>query len=202
MKLLFASQNENKKREIEQLLDVRIQLLTLKDMNFEDELPEPYETLEGNAKSKARFVFEKFKMTCFSEDSGLEVEALDGEPGVHSARYAGEHKNSGDNIELVLKKMKGVVNRDAQFRTVICVIVNETFQFFEGTVKGKIASEALGQSGFGYDPIFIPEGFDQTFAELSVDVKNRISHRAKAVNKMNKFLVEYLPSDDTYVNKR
>lgn len=196
MKLLFASQNENKKREIEMVLNPGIEVITLREMNFENELPEPYETLEKNAKSKAQFVFRKFQMPCFSEDTGLEIEALHGEPGVHSARYAGEHKSSSDNIELVLKKMKDAMNRTAEFRTVICLIASEAFYFFEGNVKGKIAYEPAGHSGFGYDPIFIPDGFDQTFAELPSEIKNKISHRAGAVSKMNQFLSNYLPSND------
>lgn len=190
MKLIFATQNKNKQEEARSILGNTIEIISLKDLNFFEELPETHFTLEENAAEKADFVFHRFHMNCFAEDTGLEIEALNGAPGILSARYGGEKKNPKDNIWLVLMQMRGMKNLNAKFRTVICLILEGKKSFFEGEVSGIISQEARGISGFGYDPIFIPAGFNQTFAEMDPATKNRISHRRNAFSGLKKFLQE------------
>lgn len=187
-KLVFATNNLHKLKEVSAILEHKIELLSLDDINCHTDIPETSDTLEGNALLKAQFIHNNYNLDCFADDTGLEVEALDGEPGVYSARYAGETHNSEANMLKLLRNMEGKENRKAQFRTVISLILNETEYQFEGIVKGKIITEKRGLSGFGYDPVFIPEGYNETFAELGDEIKNKISHRAQAVNKLCKFL--------------
>ena len=187
-KLIFATNNAHKLHEVAALLPNKI--LSLSDINCHDDIPETADTLEGNALLKARYVYEKFAVDCFADDTGLEVEALDNAPGVYSARYAGEQKNPQDNMHKLLAEMTDKENRTARFRTVIALIINGKEYLFEGEVRGVIEREKRGAEGFGYDPIFTPEGFDKTFAELPLNVKNEISHRGRAVKKLVDFLSE------------
>lgn len=187
-KLVFATNNPHKLKEISSILADQLEILSLNDINCHEDIPETAKTLEGNALLKAQFVYDKYNMDCFADDTGLEVEAMNGEPGVYSARYAGEEHDSEANKLKLLKNMKGKKNRKAQFRTVISLILNGEKYQFEGIIKGQITTEERGISGFGYDPIFIPEGYDLTFAELGDEIKNKISHRSQAVNKLCKFL--------------
>lgn len=188
MQLVFASHNQNKVNEIKSLLPETFDLLSLTDIGFFDEIEETGNTLSENSKIKAKTVFEKTGFYCFADDTGLEIEALNFEPGVFSARYAGIPKNDSDNIEKVLTKLQGVDNRKAHFRTVITLLIQRKEYFFEGIVEGKIISEKRGEFGFGYDPIFIPENETRTFAEMSLEEKNHYSHRARAFQKMIEFL--------------
>ena len=188
MKLIFASHNEHKTTEIRQLLPPDIQLLSLNDLNYHDEIEESAATLEGNALLKATHVFTLFKLPCFADDSGLEVEALDNRPGVYSARYAGEPKNDERNIAKLLDDLKGSTNRSARFRTVITLILPTTTLSFEGIIEGEITHEKKGSNGFGYDPVFQPIESSITFAQMSMEQKNTISHRALALEKMISFL--------------
>lgn len=190
MTLVFASHNNNKIAEIRAMLPDSITLLGLNDIGCFEEIPETANTIEGNAVLKADFVTQKFGYDCFADDTGLEVEALNGAPGVYSARYAGEQKNANDNIDKLLKALAGNTNRNAQFKTVITLNVNGTQHLFTGIVKGKITTERKGNQGFGYDPIFKPDGFLKTFAEFSMDEKAAASHRGKAVQKLIDFLSE------------
>jgi len=188
MKLVFATHNSNKAKEIQSLLLDDFQILTLTEINCLNEIPETAETLEGNSLLKAQFVSDNFNLNCFADDTGLEIEALNGKPGVYSARYAGVEKNAEANMNLVLSELENESNRKAQFRTVITLILNEKTVLFEGIVKGEICTEKRGTDGFGYDPIFIPEGQSKTFAEMTLAEKNQQSHRARAFEKMIKFL--------------
>ena len=188
MKLIFASHNEHKTTEIRQLLPPDIQLLSLNDLNYHDEIEESATTLEGNALLKATHVFTLFKLPCFADDSGLEVEALDNRPGVYSARYAGEPKNDERNIAKLLDDLKESTNRSARFRTVITLILPTTSLSFEGIIEGEITHEKKGSNGFGYDPVFQPIESSITFAQMSMEQKNTISHRALALEKMISFL--------------
>ena len=188
MKLIFASHNEHKTTEIRQLLPPDIQLLSLNDLNYHDEIEESAATLEGNALLKATHVFTLFKLPCFADDSGLEVEALDNRPGVYSARYAGEPKNDERNIAKLLDDLKESTNRSARFRTVISLILPTTSLSFEGIIEGEITHEKKGSNGFGYDPVFQPIESSITFAQMSMEQKNTISHRALALEKMISFL--------------
>ena len=165
-----------------------MELLSLKDINCHADIPETANTLEGNARQKAMYIYENYGMDCFADDTGLEVEALNGAPGVFSARYAGDGHDSEANMQKLLKELQGKENRKAQFRTAICLIMDGKEYLFEGIVKGEIIKEKRGGAGFGYDPIFVPEGHELTFAELGNDIKNTISHRAKAVEKLCTFL--------------
>jgi XTP/dITP diphosphohydrolase len=167
-----------------------IEFLSLKDINCFDEIPETADTLEGNAFLKAKYIYEKFGYDCFADDTGLEVDALDGRPGVYSARYAGEPSDSKRNMEKLLDEMKGKLNRKAQFRTVFALIENGETKYFEGKISGIIHTEARGNAGFGYDPVFIPDGFSESFAELGTELKNKISHRALAVKEFKKYLIK------------
>ena len=188
MKLIFASHNEHKTTEIRQLLPPDIQLLSLNDLNYHDEIEESAATLEGNALLKATYVFTLFKLPCFADDSGLEVEALDNRPGVYSARYAGEPKNDDRNITKLLDDLKESTNRSARFRTVITLILPTTSLSFEGIIEGEITHEKKGSNGFGYDSVFQPIESSITFAQMSLEQKNTISHRALALEKMISFL--------------
>jgi len=188
MKLVFATHNSNKAKEIQSLLPDDFQILTLTEINCLNEIPETAETLEGNSLLKAQFVSDNFNLNCFADDTGLEIVALNGKPGVYSARYAGVDKNAEANMNLVLSELENESNRKAQFRTVITLILNEKTVLFEGIVKGEICTEKRGTDGFGYDPIFIPEGQSKTFAEMTLTEKNQQSHRARAFEKMIEFL--------------
>jgi XTP/dITP diphosphohydrolase len=178
--LVFATNNAHKAKEIEQILGPNYTVKTLKDIGCFEDIEETAPTLEGNAQLKAHYVKNKFGLDCFSEDTGLEVAALKGAPGVHTARYAGDHKSHADNIQLLLKNLSGKKNRKAQFRTVICLLMDGKEFLLEGICEGRIALEITGNGGFGYDPVFIPKGYRKTFAQLGDNVKNTISHRGKA----------------------
>lgn len=188
MKVVFATNNQHKLKELQAILGKEFELLSLTEIGCNEEIPEEQPTLEGNARQKAFYVYEKFGYSCFADDTGLEIEALNGEPGVYSARYAGDAKNSQANMDKVLKKLITTDNRKARFRTVISLVLEGKENQFDGIVEGKITKEKRGDSGFGYDPIFLPAGYEKTFAEMSLADKNQISHRARAVQK----LVEYL----------
>lgn len=187
-RFVVATNNTHKLEEIAAILGGEIELLSLKEIHCHADIPETTNTLEGNARQKARYIYENYGMDCFADDTGLEVEALNGAPGVFSARYAGDEHNSEANMQKLLHNLEGMHNRKAQFRTVICLILKGEEYFFEGIVKGKIIEEKRGNAGFGYDPIFVPDGHDLTFAELGSDIKNNISHRAKAIEKLCQFL--------------
>lgn len=188
MDICFATNNENKLKEIQVMLGNEFNVLSLKSIGHEGDVPEEQATLEGNSRQKAEFIYENYQVNCFADDTGLEVYSLDGDPGVLSARYAGEAKDANDNMALLLKNLEDRPNRKAQFRTVVTLIRNGKTKQFEGIVKGKISEVKSGAEGFGYDPIFIPNGYDITFAEMSMDDKNAISHRGRAIRK----LVDYL----------
>ncbi|WP_396188942.1 non-canonical purine NTP diphosphatase [Flavobacterium sp.] len=188
MKLVFASNNKNKIAEIQQLIGDKFEIVSLQDIGCTEDIPETAETIEGNAILKAQYVYDKYGLSCFADDTGLEIDALEGEPGVYSARYAGEQKNADDNMALVLQKLEHQTNRSAQFKTVIALNFGSEHFLFEGIVKGIITPVKRGNEGFGYDPIFQPEGFDVTFAEMSMQQKSTISHRGKAVEKLINFL--------------
>lgn len=187
-KLVFATNNPNKVKELAAKIGDSVELLGLGDIGCNDELPETQATLEGNARQKARYVYEKFGVSCFADDTGLEVEALNGAPGVYSARYAGPSCRAEDNMAKLLNELKGKANRKARFRTVICLVLEGEVHYFEGIAEGEITLEKSGAEGFGYDPIFMPTGHSHTFAEMTLDEKNVISHRAKAVEKLATFL--------------
>ena len=189
MKLIFATHNSNKVKEILPLIGDN-ELSSLEDIGFHNEIEETGKTLKKNALIKARFIYDKFNENCFADDTGLEVECLDGAPGVYSARFAGKQKNAEDNIYKLLDLLKNKPNRKAQFRTIIALIIDGKEYVFEGIVKGEILEKKRGNKGFGYDPVFLPEKYDQSFAELPFNEKNKISHRALALKKLNKFLNE------------
>ena len=178
----------SKPTEIQQLIGDKFEIVSLQDIGCTEDIPETAETIEGNAILKAQYVYDKYGLSCFADDTGLEIEALNGEPGVYSARYAGEQKNADDNMALVLQKLENKTNRSAQFKTVIALNFGSEHFLFEGIVKGTITPIKRGNEGFGYDPIFQPEGFDVTFAEMSMQQKSTISHRGKAVEKLVNFL--------------
>ena len=188
MKLVFATNNLNKISELEDLLPANIELLGLKDIRCNQELLETQNTLEGNAMQKAEFVFEHFGYNCFADDTGLEIETLNNEPGVYSARYAGKDCSSNDNMEKVLQKLAGIENRNAKFRTVIALIIDGKKSLFKGECEGEITKEKKGEKGFGYDPIFLPKGVDTTFAQMTKKQKGAISHRGKSTKKLVEFL--------------
>ena len=188
MKLVFATNNINKLSEIRALVTDKIQILSLKDINCTEELPETYPTVQQNALQKARYVFDNYGFNCFADDTGLEIDALAGEPGVYSARYAGEDSNSAANIQKVLRKLQGKEDRCATFRTVIALVIAGEETLFEGECKGDITKIQLGPGGFGYDPIFMPNGFNKTFSEMTKNEKGLISHRGNAVKKLLVFL--------------
>ena len=188
MKLLFATNNKHKLEEMRAILGDKVEVLSLADINCCDDISETADTLEGNALIKARYIYEKFAISCFADDTGLEVEALNGAPGVYSARYAGENNDSEANISKLLLNLAGKNNRQAQFRTVIALIINGEEKLFEGVVRGTIAEVRKGSSGFGYDPVFIPEGYDVSFSEMAIEQKNSISHRSRAAAALNDYL--------------
>lgn len=189
MKIIFATKNDHKIKEIRHILGNSFELLNLTDVNIDDDIPEEEPTLEGNAVFKARYVHNQTKMNVFSDDTGLEIEALDGKPGVLSARFAGEDKDSNANIEKILSLLKNNNNRRARFRTVIALILNNEEYLFEGIINGRIIEEKRGNEGFGYDPVFVPEGKELTFAEMNLDEKSTVSHRAMAFQKLKSFLL-------------
>ena len=188
MKIVFATHNAHKVSEVQAVLGSEYQLVTATEAGITEEIPETQPTIEGNALQKARYVYEHTGLNCCADDTGLEVEALNGAPGVYSARYAGEHVSYADNNVLLLKNLAGCENRKARFRTVIALIVDGKEYLFEGRVEGAIATEPHGEGGFGYDPLFVPEGSQLTFAEMSSEAKNKISHRGRAVAKLVAFL--------------
>jgi XTP/dITP diphosphohydrolase len=187
-KIVFATNNKHKLDEIRKITTGRIEILSLSDINCNEDIEETGTTLEENALIKARYIKNKYGYDCFGDDTGLEVVALNGEPGVYSSRYAGEQCNPQDNMNKLISAMQGADSRNAQFRTVIAAILNDKEHLFEGVVKGEIITEKRGSNGFGYDPVFMPSGYNQTFGELSDEVKNGISHRAVAMEKFIAFL--------------
>lgn len=193
MKLVFATNNRHKLHEINHLLNGSFELLSLADIGCTEEIPENQPTIEGNASEKAFYIFNKYGLNCFADDTGLEIEALNGEPGVYSARYAGDEKSPEKNIELVLQKLAKIKNRKARFKTVISLVIDGREIQFEGIVNGRILEEKRGTTGFGYDPVFKPDESPLSFAEMPLDEKNKISHRARATQK----LIDYLTHLET-----
>jgi XTP/dITP diphosphohydrolase len=191
MKLIFATNNQHKVEEIQSAIGNIINVISLKDAGINIEIPEPFDTLEENASEKSKTIYSLTKMNCFSEDTGLETEALNGEPGVKSARYAGEKKAFDKNIEKLLQKLTGISNRKAKFRTIISLILDGKEFLFEGICEGKIINEKKGEKGFGYDPVFVPAGSNKTFAEMTMEEKNNFSHRKKAADKLVTFLQQH-----------
>lgn len=188
MKLVFATNNKHKLEEVQAILPKEIELVNLKEINCHEDIPETAETLEGNAMQKALFVKEHYGLDCFADDTGLEVEALNNAPGVYSARYAGPEHDSKANMQKLLHELEGKSNRNARFRTVIALLLDGKEYLFEGIIEGTIIDQERGTAGFGYDPIFVPSGYDETFAEMGNEIKNTISHRALAVRKLADFL--------------
>ncbi len=191
MKLIFATNNKHKLEEVTKIINKRFKIVSLKDIECFEDIPETQNTIEGNASQKSHYIYKKYKMNCFADDTGLEIDALNGEPGVYSARYAGEDCSFEDNVKKVLKKLEGTKNRNAQFKTVISLIINGKEHQFEGIIKGKILNKKKGNLGFGYDPIFQPENYKKTFAELPSEIKNKISHRGIATKKLADFLKSF-----------
>ena len=190
MELVFATNNAHKLEEVQQMVGDKFILKSLNDIGCTDDIPETGVTFEENAKQKTDYLVSKYNANCFGDDSGLEINALNGEPGVYSARYSGS-RDMEKNIDLVLEKLQGNADRSARFKTIISLFVNGEQHFFEGTVEGRIINERTGTEGFGYDPIFIPNGYEKTFAEMSLEEKNKISHRSQAVAKLVDFLNNY-----------
>ena len=188
MQLVFATNNPNKIKEVQSLIPKHIKLLSLKDIGCFEEVPETQLTIKGNAIQKAEYIKEHYDFNCFADDTGLEVETLNGEPGVFSARYAGKQRNANDNMEKLLNELQDKPNRNARFKTVIALHINNKLHTFTGICEGEITTTKQGDSGFGYDPIFKPNGYDQTFAEMDLALKNQIGHRGKAVAKLVAFL--------------
>lgn len=188
MQFVIATNNKHKVGEIKAVFPSHIKLLTLEEVSINEEIPETADTLEGNALQKARFIHDRLKCNCFADDTGLEVEALNGAPGVYSARYAGEGKSAADNIVKLLKELNGIKNRNAKFRTIIAAIIDGKEYYFEGSVDGTIAEKPMGEKGFGYDPVFVPEGYKVSFAQMTLEEKNTLSHRSMAVKKFIEFL--------------
>ncbi|MBR8537081.1 non-canonical purine NTP diphosphatase [Carboxylicivirga sediminis] len=191
MELVFATNNEHKLREIQLLLGTSLKLLSLKDIGCNEEIPETGTTLEANARQKSEYIFNKFGLNCFADDTGLEIDALNGEPGVYSARYAGADKDAEANMNKVLDLMSEENHRKARFRTVISLFIDGKEHQFEGVVEGVVLRERSGKEGFGYDPIFTPDGYQQSFAEMAMELKNEISHRGRAIKKLIDFLKEH-----------
>ncbi|MBQ0732948.1 non-canonical purine NTP diphosphatase [Aquimarina celericrescens] len=188
MKLVFATNNLNKVKEVQALLPAQIELLSLTDIGCVEDIPETSSTIEGNAKQKVQYVKKHYGYDCFADDTGLEVDALNGAPGVYSARYAGDSKDANANMDKLLNELRGEENRIAQFKTVIALELNNELIPFTGICKGSISNSKKGNGGFGYDPVFIPDGYSKTFAELPLEEKNKISHRGKAVQELIDFL--------------
>ncbi|MBQ3121162.1 MAG: non-canonical purine NTP diphosphatase [Bacteroidaceae bacterium] len=188
MKLVFATNNKHKLEEMRAILGGKVELLSLTDIDCHDDIPETADTLEGNALIKARYIYDKYGCSCFADDTGLEVDALGGEPGVYSARYAGENNDSEANMRKLLQNLTGKSERSAQFRTVIALIIEGEEFLFDGIVRGRISEERMGSAGFGYDPIFIPDGYEESFAQMAAEQKNAISHRSRAAAALNEYL--------------
>lgn len=188
MQLIFATHNKNKLKEVKDLMPSTIKLLSLDDINFQNEIEETSATIEGNALLKANTIYKETGINCFADDSGLLVDAMNGAPGVYSARYAGPQKNNENNLQKLLFDLRNTENRDAHFKTVMALIIDGKEYLFEGIINGKIISEKIGTHGFGYDPIFVPNGYTETFAQLNSEIKNTISHRARALQKMLAFI--------------
>jgi XTP/dITP diphosphohydrolase len=188
MKLCFATNNKHKLEEIQALLGDQFELVTLEDIGCDTDIPEPFETISENSKGKAQYIYGQYHINCFADDTGLIVDALNGEPGVKSARYAGEQRNSQDNIELLIKNLSSQDNHHARFLTVITLVIDGVYHQFDGSVEGTIIFDQRGTNGFGYDPVFVPEGFDRTFAEMTLEEKSNLSHRARAFAKLVHFL--------------
>tara|TARA_R110000850_G_scaffold150497_1_gene273140 strand:+ start:34658 stop:35245 length:588 start_codon:yes stop_codon:yes gene_type:complete len=188
MKIVFATNNANKLKEVQSQLPATIELLSLEDIGCTEDIPETSPTIKGNALQKANYIKNKFGYDCFADDTGLEVEVLKGEPGVYSARYAGEQKNADDNMNKLLAALEGKTNRKAQFKTVVALISEGNTQTFTGICKGVIITSKNGEKGFGYDPVFQPDGYDITFAEMDLETKNSIGHRGKAIRQLLEFL--------------
>ena len=188
MRLVFATNNKHKQEEMSAILGDKVELLSLADIGCHDDIPETADTLEGNALIKARHIYNKYGLPCFADDTGLEVDALDGAPGVYSARYAGENNDSEANMQKLLQNLTGKSVRSAQFRTVIALIIEGEEFLFDGIVRGSIAEERKGTTGFGYDPIFVPDGYEESFAQMASEQKNAISHRSRAASALNDFL--------------
>lgn len=191
MKIIFASNNKNKVQEIQNQVPKSIEIVTLEEIGCTEDIAETGSTLEENAIVKANYITEKYGLPCFADDTGLEIDALNGEPGVYSARYAGEDKNADKNMDLVLQKLQHKTNRKAQFKTVIALNINNKQHLFTGIVEGEIRNKKTGTNGFGYDPIFEPENLGKTFAEMTLEEKNKLSHRGRAVEKLIDFLSEF-----------
>ncbi|MBN2638568.1 MAG: non-canonical purine NTP diphosphatase [Bacteroidales bacterium] len=189
--LVFATHNDHKLFELKELLSGLYDVVSLNDVGVTEDIPEPGSTLTENASIKSNYVKKKFGLDCFADDTGLEVDALKGAPGVYSARYAGENATYDQNVEKLLNEMTGETDRSARFKTVISLLIEGKEYFFEGVVEGKIIHQRKGKDGFGYDPVFVPQGYEETFAEMSLDQKNQISHRGRAVRKLVSFLKEY-----------
>ncbi len=187
-KLIFATNNKHKLEEINTIIGNHVQLLSLKDINFSGEIPETSPTIAENAIQKARFIFDLYNENCFADDTGLDVEALNGEPGVYSARYAGIKATYGDNVKKLLAEMKNQPNRKACFKTAIALLWENKLHLFEGKIYGQIMTHTTGEGGFGYDPVFMPDGYQQSFAEMPAELKNKISHRAVATQKLIDFI--------------
>ncbi|WP_452223438.1 non-canonical purine NTP diphosphatase [Lacinutrix chionoecetis] len=188
MQLIFATNNLNKLKEVQSLIPSHIILLSLQDIGCFEDVPETQNTIEGNAIQKAEYVKQHYGYDCFADDTGLEVESLNNEPGVYSARYAGEQRNANDNMDLLLKNLNDKPNRNAQFKTVIALILNNKTETFTGICKGEITPDKKGDKGFGYDPIFMPNGYTETFAQIDLTLKNKIGHRGKAVSQLVNYL--------------
>jgi len=188
MEIIFATSNPNKIKEISAILPSNIVIKGLKDINCTEDIPETQDTIEGNAVQKAQYVYDNYGVNCFAEDTGLEIKALNGEPGVYSARYAGPQRSADDNMSKAIEGLKDKADRSARFKTVIALIIDGKVETFEGIINGQIIKDQRGQGGFGYDPIFMPDGYNQTFGELDASEKNKISHRARATQK----LIEHL----------
>ena len=188
MKLVFATNNKHKLEEMRAILGGKVELLSLAAIDCHDDIPETADTLEGNALIKARYIYDKYGCACFADDTGLEVDALGGEPGVYSARYAGENNDSEANMRKLLQNLTGKSERSAQFRTVIALIIEGEEFLFDGIVRGRISEERMGSAGFGYDPIFVPDGYEESFAQMAAEQKNAISHRSRAASALNDYL--------------
>ena len=188
MKLVFATNNKHKLQEVRDIIGSGVEILSLADINCNEDIPETADTLDGNALIKARYIYEKYNVNCFADDTGLEVDVLDGAPGVYSARYAGDGHDSEANMRKLLENLTGKNNRNAQFRTVIALIIDGEEKLFNGIVKGRITEEKRGDSGFGYDPIFVPEGYSESFAQMDSSTKNSISHRYRATKQLSDYL--------------
>ena len=188
MKLVFATNNKHKLEEMRAILGGKVELLSLADIDCHNDIPETADTLEGNALIKARYIYDKYGCSCFADDTGLEVDALGREPGVYSARYAGENNDSEANMRKLLQNLTGKSERSAQFRTVIALIIEGEEFLFDGIVRGRISEERMGSAGFGYDPIFVPDGYEESFAQMAAEQKNAISHRSRAASALNDYL--------------